>query len=132
MTENEVRTIIKMLDKQHWTFNGYDHCNYEFVFMREDKTWIDYVSIGYGILGTSRKRKTNKPPFLEFESFHFNQFELPLFYQLYQYVFETRHGLPLDMAKNQKTFDNLWKWECGETYCTFENGVLSCGVVDDE
>jgi hypothetical protein len=131
-TEQEVKEIIELLAKQNWVFNGFDRSNLEFVFMREDKTWIDCVAIGCGWLGTSRRRKSNKMPFYEFEPFSFNRWELPLFYDLYNFITETRRGLPLDMAKRQKELDRIFKWECGETYCTFENGVLSCGVIKEE
>lgn len=131
-TETEIRKIIETLEKQKWIFNGFDRCNYEFIFMKEDNTWIDCVAIGWGNLGTSRRRKTNKTPFFQFESFSFDRWELHLFYELYNFITDTRRGLPLDMAKKQKELDNLYKWEVGETYCTFENGVLSCGVIDDD
>ena len=130
--EKEIREIIELLDKMKWTFNGFDNCNYEFVFMREDDTWLDFVAIGCGNLSTARKRKIDEMPFYEYESFSFNRFELPLFYDLYNYITETRKGLPLDLAKKQKDLDRIYKWEIGETTCTFENGVLSCGVIEDE
>lgn len=131
-TEQEIKEIIEMLAKLNWVFSGFDRSNLEFVFMREDKTWIDCVAISWGRLGTSRRRKMNKMPFYEYEPFPFNRWELPLFYDLYNFITETRRGLPLDMAKKQKELDRIAKWEFGETYCTFKNGVLSCGVIDDD
>ena len=130
-TEEYLNEIIQKLDDIKWSFSGFDKSNYEFLFLREDSTWIDVVAIGWGTLGTSRRRKSNKIP-LEFEPFTFNRFEFPLFLELYNHMLETRRGLPLTLAKRQKELDRMFKFECGETYATFENGVLSCGVLEDD
>ena len=131
--EQRIRDIIEKLAKMGWVYNGFDRCNYEFTFTRKNDTWIDCVSLGCGHFGNSRKRMTGKGIYgFEFEPFSYGERELPLFYELYLYMTETRKGLPLDMAKHQKDLDRVYKWEIGETYCTFENGVLSCGVIEDE
>ena len=131
----EIKEIIKKLEILRWKFNGYDHCNYEFVFMKQDildAEWVDFVAIHPDSITFSRRKVNLKEFKCEYDSIRLNQREFPLFMELYNFMHETRQGLPLDMAKEQKAYDNAFKWECGDTYCTFENGTLSCGVVVDE
>ena len=129
--ELEIKKIIQNLDKMGWTFDGFDKLNFGNSFTKVREPFRYLVRIGYENITFDCARFNEKK--FDFEHASFTMFkEFELFYKLYDYVKTTRRMLPNDLAKHQKDLDMAFKWEMGETYCTFENGVLSCGVVDDE
>ena len=119
ITEDEIRKTIEELDKLGWVYNGFDASEYAESFTRINKPFrylihINNRDISFDCIRTD----TNKFPF---EQVPFRFFaELPQFYKLYEYMKNTRKGLPKDLAKNQKDLDNTFKFLTGETYCSFE------------
>lgn len=128
--ENKFKEYIEILNKLGYEFLGYDSCDYCFRFNKVDKVLQKITKIGVSnIAFTCECFDLNKP--FEFESILLFDKELEVFCKLMKY-FKDGGSADLSLAKKQKDLDRACKWEMGETYCTYENGILSCGVLEEE